>query len=45
MKPSDRKIICVIRKEGNEGKTWFQDHMASKFGWTKVVAGMDIKLK
>ena len=45
MKPSDRKIIWVIGKEGNEGKTWFQEYMESKFGWSKVIAGMDIKLK
>ena len=35
----------MIGKKGNEGKTWFQDYMESKFGWSKVIAGMDIKLK
>ena len=45
IKPSNREIIWVIGKKGNEGKTWFQDYMESKFGWSKVIAGMDIKLK
>ena len=45
IKPTNREIIWVIGKKGNEGKTWFQDYMESKFGWSKVIAGMDIKLK
>ena len=32
MKPSDREIIWVIGKKGNEGKTWFQKYMESKYG-------------
>ena len=45
IKPTNRDVIWVIGKKGNEGKTWFQDYMESKFGWSKVIAGMDIKLK
>ena len=45
IKPTNREIIWVIGRKGNEGKTWFQDNMESKFGWSKVIAGMDIKLK
>ena len=45
MKPSDREIIWVIGKKGNEGKTWFQKYMESKFGWSKVICGINLKLK
>ena len=45
IKPSTREIIWVIGKHGNEGKSWFQEYMESKFGWEKVICGMDIKMK
>ena len=45
LKPSNREIIWVIGRKGNEGKTWFQEYMESKYGWAKVICGMDIKLK
>ena len=45
IKPTNREIIWVIGRKGNEGKSWFQEYMDSKFGWSKVIAGMDIKLK
>ena len=45
MKPSDREIIWVIGKKGNEGKTWFQKYMESKYGWSKVICGINLKLK
>ena len=45
MQPNDREIIWVIGKNGNEGKSWFQEFMESKFGWHKVICGMDIKMK
>ena len=45
IKPSNREIIWVIGRKGNEGKTWFQEYMESKYGWGKVICGMDIKLK
>ena len=45
IKPSTREIIWVIGKHGNEGKSWFQEYMESKFGWGKVICGMDIKMK
>ena len=31
IKPSDREDIWVIGRKGNEGKTWFQEFLASKF--------------
>ena len=45
IKPSTREVIWVIGKHGNEGKSWFQEYMESKFGWEKVICGMDIKMK
>ena len=45
IKPSTREVIWVIGKHGNEGKSWFQEYMESKFGWGKVICGMDIKMK
>jgi hypothetical protein len=45
MKPSDREIIWVQGRYCGEGKTWFQDYVESKYGYKRVVAGMDIKLK
>ena len=45
MKPTDREVIWVRGINGNEGKTWFQEFLASKFGWSKAVTGMDIKAK
>jgi len=45
IKPSDREVIWVIGRKGNEGKTWFQEFLASKFGWSRVICGMDIRMK
>ena len=36
IKPSDREVIWVIGCKGNEGKTWFQEFLASKFGWSRM---------
>ena len=45
MKPSDREIIWVIGKKGNEGKTWFQKYMESKYGWSKIICDINLKMK
>ena len=45
MKPSDREIIWVVGVKGNEGKSWLQEFLESKFGWHRVICGMDIKMK
>ena len=45
MKPSDREIIWVQGRYCGEGKTWFQEYVESRYGFKRVVAGMDIKLK
>ena len=45
LKPSDREFIWVIGRRGNEGKSWFQEFLESKFGWHRVICSMDIKMK
>ena len=43
--PTDREVIWVRGAKGCEGKTWFQGYVESKYGWNRVVNGMDIKAK
>ena len=43
--PTIREVIWVRGAKGCEGKTWFQDYVESKYGWNRVVSGMDIKAK
>ena len=45
LKPSDREIIWVQGAKCEEGKTWFQKYIEAKFGWERVVCGIDIKMK
>ena len=45
MKPSDREIIWVQGRYCGEGKSWFQEYVESRYGYKRVVAGMDLKLK
>ena len=45
LKPTNREVIWVQGEKCNEGKTWFQEFIESKFGWSRVICGMDIKLK
>merc|ERR1712101_69298 len=35
-KPSDREIIWVIGKSGNQGKSFFQDQIREEYGYDKV---------
>ena len=44
-KASDREVIWVRGITGNEGKTWFQQFLKERYGWSKAVTGMDIKAK
>ena len=41
--PCDREIFWIVRKDGNEGKSWFQKYVKSMFGTRRVVSGIDIK--
>ena len=45
IKPTDREVIWVRGIKGNEGKTWFQQFLNERYGWSKAVTGMDIKAK
>ena len=44
-KPTDRHIIWVIGKKGNEGKTWFQKYIKSTFGARRVLSGINLMAK
>ena len=44
-KPTDRHIIWVIGKKGNEGKTWFQKYIKSSFGARRVLSGINLMAK
>jgi len=35
-KPCDRKVIWVVGKEGNEGKSFFQANIKEEFGYLRV---------
>ena len=43
--PTDRHIIWVIGRRGNEGKTWFQKYIKSTFGARRVVSGINLMTK
>ena len=45
IQPTDREVIWVRGINGNEGKTWFQQFLKERYGWSKAVTGMDIKAK
>ena len=45
LKPSDREIIWVQGAKCEEGKTWFQTYIEAKFGWERVVFGLDKKMR
>ena len=45
MKPSYREVIWVQGAKCDEGKTFFQEYIEAKFGWDKVMCGMDIMMK
>ena len=42
--PTEREIIWVQGIRGNEGKSWFQEHLASTYGHARVVQ-LDLKMK
>merc|ERR1712082_456068 len=45
MVQTNREVIWIIGTKGNEGKSWFQEFLESKFGWHRVICSMDIKIK
>ena len=42
--PSEREVIWIIGKDGNEGKSWFQDYVESCFGFNRVLR-LDLRIK
>ena len=42
--PSDREVIWVIGRKGNEGKTWFQEYLETFYGYARVMR-LDLKMK
>ena len=42
--PTAREIIWVRGIRGNEGKSWFQEYLASSYGYARVVQ-LDLKMK
>ena len=40
--PSNRDVVWIIGKRGNEGKTWFQSYVESYYGYHRV-ARFDLK--
>ena len=42
--PTEREVIWIQGVRGNEGKTWFQDYLASFYGHARVVR-LDLKMK
>merc|ERR1712055_545804 len=45
IKPSYRGVIWVQGAKCEEGKTFFQEYVESKFGWDKVMCGLDIQMR
>ena len=42
--PTNREVIWIIGRKGDEGKTWLQSYMESFFGYARVVR-LDLKMK
>ena len=42
--PTERKVIWMTGRVGNEGKTWFQNYIESYFGFHRV-ARVDLRIK
>ena len=45
MEKSKREVIWVQGAKCEEGKSWMQEYIEVKFGWERVMCGMDITMK
>ena len=45
MDKSKREVIWVQGAKCEEGKSWMQEYIEAKFGWERVMCGMDITMK
>ena len=43
-RPSNREVIWICGKSGNEGKSWFQSYLETFFGYSRVVR-LDLRNK
>ena len=43
-KPTERQVIWITGRQGNEGKTWFQCYVEAYFGFHRVVR-IDLRIK
>ena len=43
-KPTERQVVWITGRQGNEGKTWFQCYVEACFGFHRVV-GIDLRIK
>ena len=37
LKPSKRHVYWIVGSKGNEGKSWFQDYLQTKYGYDRAV--------
>ena len=42
--PTDRNVIWITGRQGNEGKTWFQGYLQNLYGISRVVR-LDLRIK
>ena len=42
--PTERQVIWIIGKNGNEGKSWFQNYVQTFFGYHRVCR-LDLRIK
>ena len=42
--PSERQVIWITDRQGNEGKSWFQNYVESFYGFNRV-ARVDLRIK
>ena len=42
--PTERQVIWITGRQGNEGKSWFQGYIDSFYGFNRVVR-MDLRIK
>ena len=42
--PSEREVVWITGRQGNEGKSWFQSYMETYFGFHRVIR-VDLRIK
>ena len=44
LQPSEREVIWITGRRGNDGKSWFQSYMEAYYGYNRVVR-LDLRIK